>query len=134
MAFGHFCTKIHYNQSATDKSVSSKIVRGEIELKLKLLIILSTLISANCFSAVEKSGKVKNVQIWGGIVKTAVCSSDNSCTSYWVSLSDSNGQSVLSMWLAAKMAERTIYIQGYDPTNPDHPYDNASKFYGMTMN
>ena len=62
------------------------------------------------------------------------CSGDNACTSFWIGLSDDRGQAVLSMWLAAKMAGNRVYVQGYDPDKPEHPYSNASKFYGMNLN
>lgn len=89
--------------------------------------------SAQVLSAVDKTGVVTNVQIWGGIAKAAVCSSNNTCVTYWVSLSDTKGNSVLSMWLTAKISQSPVYIQGYEPDDGNHPYSGASKFYGMTV-
>ncbi|WP_054113231.1 hypothetical protein [Marinagarivorans algicola] len=91
------------------------------------------LLSANTFATVEKTGSVKSVQLWGAIAKAKICSGENACTSFWVSLGDIKGQAVLSMWLAAKMAGNRVYIQGYDPDKPERPYSNASKFYGMNL-
>jgi hypothetical protein len=99
----------------------------------KLLILILLIISIPAFSAVEKTGVVSNVQIWGGIAKAAVCSSNNTCVTYWVSLSDTKGNSGLSMWLTAKVSQSPVYIQGYAPDNDSHPYSGASKFYGMTV-
>lgn len=90
-------------------------------------------LSMSAFAVVEKSGTLKVVQIWGSIAKTSVCSSESSCVAYWVSLNDSKGQAVYSTWLAAKLSQSKIYIQGYDPDNDSHPYSGASKFYGMTL-
>jgi len=90
-------------------------------------------ISSSAYSAVENTGNITAVKIWGGIAKATVCNSGNSCREYWVSLADTKGNSVLSMWLTAKVAESRVYIQGYNPDKPEHPYNNASKFYGMNL-
>ena len=101
----------------------------------KIFTMTLMLIAANSYSAVEKSGQIKKVSIWGGIAKATVCGSNSSsCASFWVSLSDSKGQAVLSMWLTARLSQNSVYVQGYDPDKPEHPYSNASRFYGMHLN
>ncbi len=98
-----------------------------------VVFILAMFLSFSAYSAVDKTGTVVNVQLWGGVAKTTLCSGENSCTSFWVSIADAKGQSVLSMWLAAKLSGNKVYIQGYEPSNENHPYNGASKFYGMTL-
>jgi len=100
----------------------------------KLMGCLILFWSLGASAAVERSGDVKSVQIWGSIAKAKICASENACTYFWVDLGDSKGQAVLSMWLAAKLSSTRIYVQGYDPEKPEHPYSNASKIYGMNLN
>ena len=100
----------------------------------KFFIGLALCLATTAQAAVEKSGYVKSVRIWGAIAKATVCASETSCTAFWISLDESRSQAVLSMWLTAKMAENRVYIQGFDPDKSEHPYSNASRFYGMNLN
>ena len=95
--------------------------------------ILLIAFSLQSLAATEKSGKVSNVQMWGNVAKAAICSDENSCQNFWLDITAANGPATFSMLLAAKMAGSEVYLQGYDDRNPDHPYYNASKFYGMTV-
>lgn len=103
-------------------------------MKKIILALTLLLVSMPCFATVNKSGKIKTVQIWGPIAKAVVCSGENQCTTFWVALNDSKSSAVLSTWLAAKMANSNVYVQGHDPDNNTYPYSGASKFYGMNVN
>ncbi|WP_045826810.1 hypothetical protein [Teredinibacter turnerae] len=98
-----------------------------------VLGLLLAITSIQAMGATEKSGKVSNLQMWGNVAKAAICSGENSCQNFWLDITAENGQATFSMLLAAKMAGNEVYVQGYDDRNPDHPYYNASKFYGMTF-
>lgn len=101
-------------------------------MKLAFLLVVF-LVAPLCSAAVEHTGQVKTVKIWGSIAKATVCNSEDECVEYWVSLGDEKAQSVLSLWLAAKLSSSQVYIQGYEPDKAEHPYSNASRFYGMNL-
>ena len=100
---------------------------------MKKLLVSLLLVATPAFAAVDMSGSISTVKIWGNIAKAKVCNSNNTCKEYWVSLSDAKGNSVLSMWLTAKVTKSPVYIQGYPADKPEHPYNNASRFYGMDI-
>lgn len=99
---------------------------------MRLFVLLALIFfAASTHVTVEFTGMVNRVDIWGSVAKVRLCNSQDRCENYWIHLSNSNAQAVLSVWLTAKVSGAALSIQGYNDRPEKHPYSGASRFYGM---